>query len=111
MGKESKRKIAGYTEDFERVWKKRPGRSGDSKADAFKAFNARLKTGATVKELEEGLERYVAYLVATEQEMQYTKTTATFFGPGEHYRDEWLIPEKRNGRDYRRLADDEDIQF
>ena len=48
-----------YPDGFEQAWAIYPKRSGgNSKADACKAWKARVKTGATVQELLDGTRRY-----------------------------------------------------
>ncbi|WP_407084629.1 hypothetical protein [Pluralibacter gergoviae] len=91
----------GYTEEFERAWQEYPKRAGgNSKADAFKAWTARLKSGATVQELADGVQRYAAYARSTGKlNTEYVKQAATFFGPSKHYEEQWDMPAKKGGRD------------
>ncbi|WP_418131418.1 hypothetical protein [Variovorax sp. 278MFTsu5.1] len=86
--KSSGRRIA-YTEEFEHAWSVYPRRPGDSKADAFKAWNARLKEGATAAEMAAGAGRYAAFCTTQRTDPRYIKQAATFFGPGLHYASEW----------------------
>lgn len=88
------RKQSGYTTEFEQAWKQYPSRPGNSKADAFKAWNARLKAGATADQMLAGVMRYAAYCAAERTEPRYIKQAATFFGPGEHFMGDWT-PTKR----------------
>lgn len=85
----------GYTEEFERVWLAYPSRVGQSKADAFKAWVARLADGATVAEMAEGANRYAAYCEANHTEPRFVKHAATFFGPDRHYLNDWTLPPPR----------------
>jgi hypothetical protein len=82
----------GYSQEFEAAWAKYPTRPGNSKADAFKAWTARIKAGATVEQLADGVRRYADFCVASETEPQFVKQAATFFGPGEHYLADWTPP-------------------
>lgn len=82
----------GYTPEFESAWAAYPARPGDSKADAFKAWSARLKAGAAVEQMAGGVSAYAAYCIATETSGKFVKQGATFFGPGEHYLADWTPP-------------------
>lgn len=88
------RKSKGYTPEFEQAWQQYPSRPGNSKADAFKAWNARLKAGVTAEQMLAGVQRYAAYCTAERTEPRYIKQAATFFGPGEHFMGDWT-PTKR----------------
>ena len=85
-----------YTSEFEYVWQRRPKRDGgDPKRRAFKAWTARLKDGATPREMALGVARYGRWLeskgwIGTEFAMQL----ATFLGPDEHYANDWTPKEK-----------------
>jgi len=78
-----------YTPEFEAAWGAYPKRPGDSKVDAFKAWNARLKAGATAEAMTEGAKRYAAYCVAEQTEPRFIKQAATFFGPSNHFAADW----------------------
>lgn len=82
-----------YSDAFEWVWMRRPKRDGgDSKANAYKAWCARLKAGFTEREMAEGLNRYGKWLEARGQiGTRYVMQTATFFGPGEHFTELWEV--------------------
>lgn len=88
-----------YSEDFERMWLKRPPRAGsDSKKKAFAALNARLKQGADIAVIEAGLDRYCAYILASgDAGTRHVLMMATFFGPDEHYLTPYAITENANG--------------
>lgn len=64
-------------------------REGSTLAAAFKQWQARMKAGADAEQVLEGTRRYGLYLKATCGE---PKMAQTFFGPGEHYTAEWLVP-------------------
>lgn len=78
-----------YTVEFEEAWALYPSRPGASKAATFKAWKARLKSGATAMQMIEGAAAYAAYCKAERTEPQFIKQAATFFGPGEHYAADW----------------------
>jgi len=97
-------KPMGYSPEFEEAWTAYPNRPGNSKADAFKAWNARLADKAkpaTTGDMLAGVKRYAAYVEACGTEPQFVKQAATFFGPGMHFLSDWTAPPKvtpRNGR-------------
>lgn len=92
--KSPKRRQGDYTPEFEQVWQQYPTRPGNSKADAYKAWNARLKAGATADQMQAGVQRYAAFCAAERTDPRYIKQAATFFGPGEHFLGDWT-PTKR----------------
>lgn len=81
-------------DDFEEVWKQYPKRGGgNSKADARRRWVALRANEVPVADLLAGVQRYARFAaqtgkVGTELVMQ----AARFFGPGEHWREEWPIP-------------------
>lgn len=91
----------GYSADFEKIWKAYPKRSGSNpKLAAWKAWQARLKSGVTPDEMVEGAERYASYCQS--QGMvggPYVKMASTFLGPDLHFQEDWMpIPAVgRNG--------------
>lgn len=74
---------------FDQAWTEYPKRPGNSKADAHKAWKARIKEGHKAEAMTEGVRRYAAYCKAQATEPQFIKLAATFFGPGLHFQDEW----------------------
>ncbi|WP_136678631.1 hypothetical protein [Neptunomonas sp. XY-337] len=88
-----KRSIHEYPKEFEWIWQQRPRREGsDPKRKAFQACNARIKQGATWRELAEGMKRYAAYCEAKSiLNTEFVKTMASFFGPDEHYTNDWKV--------------------
>lgn len=86
--------MINYTDDFESVWRDYPKRSGgNSKAKAFKAFKARLKQGYELKDIKNGVMRYLQYcLVTSKLSTEYVMMAATFFGGDEHFLEEWPLP-------------------
>ena len=81
-----------YTAAFEEAWDKYPKRAGpNSKKDAFAAWKARLRQGATEAELIAGVEAYARYIRDEGKEgTSFVKLTATFFGPGDHFRESYV---------------------
>lgn len=78
-----------YPTEFEEAWTAYPDRPGRSKADACKAWKARVKAGADADVILAGVRRYAAYCQAMKTEPNFIKQPATFFGPGEHYLADW----------------------
>lgn len=85
----AKRSGKSYTQEFEQAWSAYPQRPNNSKADAFKAWNARIRAGASPGNIIAGVERYAAYCKTDVSDPRYIKQAATFFGPAEHYLEEW----------------------
>ncbi|WP_368083019.1 DNA-binding protein [Klebsiella michiganensis] len=90
-----------YSEEFEQAWREYPKRAGgNSKADAFKAWTARIKSGATAQELTDGVRRYTEYVTAAGKlNTEYVKQASTFFGPSKHYEEPWTITAPGGKRD------------
>jgi hypothetical protein len=82
-----------YSPAFEAAWTDRPRRiGGDSKAEAWAAWRARVREGVSEADLAAGLRRYKAHLQATGKlGTPYVKQGATFFGPGRHWEEDWAI--------------------
>lgn len=100
------------------AWACYPKRAGgNSRKDALKAWKARVAAGADPAAMLAGVKRYAAYCEGTDKVgTAYVKQAATFFGPGDHYLDEWPLPKpaSRNGythnlsgMDYSRGVDDD----
>lgn len=104
-------KSSDYPDEFERAWSAYPKRPGASKRDAFKAWAARVKSGASPDAIAAGVIRYAGYCQANKTEPQFIKQPSTFFGPGEHYLSDWHVsPDqigRRNQHDRRAAAADE----
>lgn len=75
--------------DFEKLWQMYPKRPGANKSQALKAWNARLKEGAGIEEMQRGVYRYGEYCKAMNVDSQYIKHAATFLGPDKHYLSDW----------------------
>ncbi|RAN86014.1 hypothetical protein B5P41_31745, partial [Bacillus sp. SRB_28] len=71
-----------YPDEFELVWSIYPKRAGvNSKSDAFKAWNARIRDGTAAEEIYSGVERYAAFVkFEGSLNTQYVKQAKTFFG-------------------------------
>jgi len=85
---------------FERAWRNYPKRAGgNSKKEALKAWTARVRSGVDPAEMGAGVERYARYIRATGKEgTEYVKQGASFFGPGEHWKESWEVPPSNSGR-------------
>lgn len=83
-----------YSPEFEKAWQAYPKRAGgNSKAAAFKAWNARLKDGVKPEVMLAGVKRYAAYARATGSAgTQYVKQAVSFFGPDRHFEESWEAP-------------------
>lgn len=79
---------------FEEAWKAYPPRAGgNSKADARKAWVARVHAGVEPEDIVAGVHRYAAFCRAEGKVgTAYVKQAATFFGPGEHWTEDWALP-------------------
>ncbi|HCW3117062.1 TPA: hypothetical protein OXC75_004979 [Citrobacter amalonaticus] len=96
-----------YPDEFERVWTIYPKRAGgNSKTDAFKAWNARIRDGTTAREIHEGVERYAAFVKAEGSlNTQFVKQAKTFFGPGMHFSEPWTIQQASGPRDPNQISE------
>lgn len=97
-----------YTPEFEQAWAAYPKRPGMNKLETFKAWKARLAAGRSVESMLSGVRAYAAYSRATRTDPQYIKQPATFFGPHEHFLQDWSVPisgvPKAGGRAEQRAA-------
>lgn len=91
---------------FHLAWTAYPKRPNNSKADARKAFLARLKEGVDGGAVVDGVVRYADYVRAAGVEPKYVKMAATFFGPGRHWESdyEYTPPPSPLDAEYARLA-------
>lgn len=97
-------KPVGYSDEFERAWMAYPSRTGHSKAEAFKAWKARLADGEHVQTILDGVNRYAAYCEANHTEPRFVKHAATFFGPDRHYLNDWTVPARAAAASAQRAA-------
>lgn len=72
-----------YDEEFDALWQIYPRRI--NKVNAYKAFRASVKRGASMEELTLAVRNYASERVG--QDEQYTMHGATFFGKSERWRD------------------------
>ena len=79
--------------EFETAWKAYPRRPGASKKEAWQAWLARRRDGVDAALMVDGVKRYAAYIIASGQAPKFIKHAATFFGPYEHYKADWSVPE------------------
>lgn len=88
---------ADYSAEFEQAWQAYPKRAGgNSKINAFKAWNARLHEGVTPASMVAGMQRYTAFLESTGKlGTEFVKQAATFFGPSRSFDEAWSAPAKR----------------
>lgn len=89
----SKDATSDYSPEFEQAWKDKPRREGgNSKKAAHKAWKARIREGANVNDLVDGMERYRKFceakkIIGTDK----VKMMATFWGPDEHYLESYSL--------------------
>lgn len=76
-----------YSEAFEEAWALYPKRlGGNSKADAFAAWTARIRAGVKPEAMKAGVVSYAKHVRSEGKEHTvFVKQGATFFGPGEHW--------------------------
>lgn len=82
-----------YPEEFEWIWKNKPGRIGaNPKKKAYSACKARIKSGSSWREMAEGMKRYTVHCQSEGKlNTQYVMQMATFFGPDEHFKEQWSV--------------------
>lgn len=87
----------GYSATFLEAISLYPKRiGGNSTADAWKAWGARLREGVTEEQMIEGVKRYAAYCRGDGIERtKYVMQAKTFFGPGEKWDEPWELQEQR----------------
>lgn len=88
-----------YSELFEVAWKAYPKRPNNSKAAARKAWSARVKAGVDPQRMLDGTRRYAEYIRLERIEPRFVKHASTFFGPGEHYNNDFDIGDPDEGAD------------
>lgn len=93
-GSAGKPRKSTLDEKFNQAWADYPKRAGgNSKRDARKAWDARVKAGADPDDILGGVQRYAAFCRITGKTgTEFVKQGATFFGPSEHYLDDWAPP-------------------
>jgi len=80
---------SAYSAEFEAFWAEYPKREGgNSKKGAFKAWNARLRSGVKAEDLILSAKRYADQMQAKGNVgTSFVKQAATFLGPDEHWRE------------------------
>ena len=87
--------------DFEESWEIYPKRSGSNpKNKAYSAWKARLQGDNWAwDKMYEGVKRYLLFCDATGKTgTEYVMQAATFFGPDQHYENDWIIPKPKNNK-------------
>lgn len=81
-------------EDFVRLKSKFPIRSGNNPWQAaYSAYRARLKEGATVQEIEDGIDRYAKFCHATDKlNTEFTMRMSSFLGSNRCFKQPFDIP-------------------
>lgn len=102
-------KKQGYPPEFEAAWQDYPGRAGgNSKADAFRAWKARVREGKATEDLHAGTKRYAAFVREGGKEgTSFVKQAATFFGPGLHFEEPWAEQQELTAIDIEMIQDPE----
>lgn len=79
---------------FDQAWAYYPKRIGtNSKADARKAWSARIEKGVSADEMLAGCIRYREFCDGTEKsDTDFVMQACRFFGPGEHWKQDWPLP-------------------
>jgi len=80
---------------FDEAWAAYPKRPNNSRADAWRAWQARVRAGADPAAMLAGVQAYASYVEREHTEPQYVKRAATFFGPGEHWLADYAPPPAR----------------
>lgn len=88
----AKTRSTDWAENFEAAWAAYPRKPGMSRANAEKAFGARVAEGAKAVDMLAGVHAYATYVVAMATEPQFIKSPETFFGPGKHWASDWTPP-------------------
>ena len=85
------KKSLAYSDEFETIWSLYPKRAGSNpKNKAFQSFNARLKEGYTVEQMEAGVKRYAKYCDLTDKtNTEFVLQASTFFGPRAEFTTEY----------------------
>lgn len=74
---------------FDELWRAYPRKDGCSKANALKAYRARVAEGADPESIIAGVRRYAHYVAVGGVESRFMKHCETFLGPGKHYESDW----------------------
>ena len=84
---------------FRDTWDAYPRRfGGNSRADAERQWNARVRSGVEPSAILAGVQRYAAYCAATgKTNTEFVQAAKTFFGRGRHWEESWEIPPAAKG--------------
>lgn len=75
---------------FAEAWAEYPKRPGNSKADSYRQWLARVKEGVDPLTMLEGTRRYAKYIAANPpEEARFIKQAQTFYGRGKHFDADW----------------------
>lgn len=75
---------------FEEAWAVYPKRPGNSKAESYAKWLARVREGVDPLDMIEGTRRYAKYIEANPpSDRRYIKQSQTFYGKGRHFEDDW----------------------
>lgn len=77
-----------FLREFEKIWEAYPLKIGKKKA--LKAYQARRREGTPAESITAGLDRYLAWAIATDTKLKHA---ATFLGPDEWWSEPWEITE------------------
>jgi len=79
---------------FDAAWAIYPKRAGgNSRSEALKAWNARIRQGKRPEDMAAGVRRYAAFCEAKGNiGTEYVKQASTFFGPSNHFDEDFAIP-------------------
>lgn len=83
-------------ESFETLWKLYPNKKG--KLEAYKKFEKAIKEGVAVETIQEGIEKYNAYIQAERIKPQYIKHGSTWFNQ-RCWDDDYTITRKPTTKD------------
>jgi uncharacterized protein YdaU (DUF1376 family) len=74
---------------FEEAWAVYPKRPGNSRAESYKQWLARVRQGVDPLDMLEGARRYAKYVEEEQTEPRYRKQAQTFFGPSRHFENDY----------------------
>lgn len=88
-----------YPPEFEAAWQAYPSRPGSNpKRRAYHCWNARIQTGASADEILAGVQRYAAFIEATERSnTEFVMQAVRFFGTELEFTKPWRPPSQLPG--------------
>lgn len=78
-----------YDQVFDEAWAAYPKRPNNSKADAWRAWLARVGEGVEPLDMLAGTRAYGAYITREKPDPRFIKLASTFFGPGRHFTNDY----------------------